>query len=89
MSLATIGVGVMLLLLGAVGATVTQRRLEASRRGRWVPLALIPHGILVGGGAALLRGWNVTTAMAFGAVVVPLVAVIGRLWEVRRTRARG
>jgi hypothetical protein len=76
--------GVALLVLGAVGATVTQRELEATRRGRWVPLALVPFGVLVGAGAALARGWSLLSAMAVGAVTIPLVAVVARLIEVRR-----
>jgi hypothetical protein len=76
--------GVALLVLGAVGATVTQRGLEVTRRGRWVPLALVPFGVLVGAGAALARGWSLVSAMAVGAVTIPLVAVVARLIEVRR-----
>lgn len=77
-------IGVVLLVLGAVGATVTQRELEATRRGRWVPLALVPFGVLVGAGGALARGWSLVGAMAVGAVTIPLVAVVVRLIEVRR-----
>ncbi len=80
--------GVALLALGAVGATVTQRRLEADRRARWVPVALVPYGVLVGAGAALIRGWALPAAMAVGAVLVPLVGVAGRLVELRRRRRR-
>lgn len=80
--------GIGLVLLGAVGATVTQRRLEVSGRGRWAPLAVVPHGVLVGAGAALARGWSLGAAMAIGAGVMPVVAVVGRLFEVRR-RGRG
>lgn len=81
-------VGGALLLLGAVGATVTQRRLEADGRARTAPLWLVPFGVLVGAGAAMVRGWDLWAAIVVGAVVVPLVGVIGRLWEVRRARRR-
>ncbi len=80
--------GVGLVLLGAVGATIAQRRLEAAGRGRWAPLAVVPHGVLVGAGAALARGWSLVAAMAIGALVMPVVAVVGRLVEVRRRGRR-
>lgn len=79
-------VGVVLVVVGAVGATVTQRRLEEEGRGRRVPLMLVPFGVLIGAGAAIARGWELPGAMAAGAVLVPLVAVVGRWWEVRRRR---
>jgi hypothetical protein len=78
--------GVVLLALGAVGATFTQRELEQTGRGRWVVPALVPFGVLVGAGAALVRGWALGPAMATGAVVLPVVAVVARLVEVRRRR---
>lgn len=80
--------GVFLLALGAIGATLTQRRLEADRRATWVPVALVPYGVLLGAGAALIRGWDLPTAMIVGAVLVPLVGVLGRLVELRRRRRR-
>lgn len=82
-------VGGALLLLGAVGATVTQRRLEADGRARTAPLWLVPFGVLVGAGAAMVRGWDLWTAIIVGAVVVPLVGIVGRLWDVRRARRGG
>lgn len=81
-------VGGTMLLLGAAGATVTQRRLEADGRARTAPLWLVPFGVLVGAGAAMVRGWDLWAAIVVGAVVVPLVGVVGRLWEVRRARRR-
>lgn len=80
--------GVALLVLGAVGATVTQRGLEDRGRAILAPLTLVPFGILMGAGAAMIRGWDLWTSILVGAVVVPLVGVIGRLWEVRRHRRR-
>lgn len=85
----TIAVGVALLALGAVGATVTQRRLDAEGRSTVAPLWLIPFGVLIGAGAALVRGWNLTASIVVGAVLVPVVGVVGRWVEVRRRRRRG
>lgn len=79
-------VGVLLLAIGAVGATTTQRRFEASGRATLAPVALVPFGVLVGAGAALVRGYDLVAAMLVGAIVVPLVGVVGRLVEVRRHR---
>jgi hypothetical protein len=81
-------VGVALVALGAVGATVTQRRFEEEGRTvRALPL-LVPFGVLVGAGAAIARGWDLVASMVVGAVLVPLVGAAGRLLEVRRGRAR-
>lgn len=82
-------VGGALLVLGAVGATLTQRRLEAEGRAALAPLWLIPFGILVGAGAAMVRGWDLWASIIVGALLVPVVGVAGRLWEVRRARRRG
>lgn len=82
-------VGGALLILGAVGATLTQRRLEAEGRAAVAPLWLIPFGILVGAGAAMVRGWDLWASIIVGALLVPVVGVAGRLWEVRRARRRG
>jgi hypothetical protein len=81
-------VGVALVALGAVGATVTQRRFEeGGRTVRALPL-LVPFGVLVGAGAAIARGWDLVASMVVGAVMVPLVGAAGRFLEVRRGRAR-
>jgi hypothetical protein len=80
--------GIALVLLGAVGATVTQRRFEQEGRTvRALPL-LVPFGVLIGAGAAIARGWDLVSAMVVGAVLVPLVGAAGRLLEVRRGRSR-
>jgi len=84
----SIVIGAVLLLLGAVGATVSQRGLEERGRASLAPLGLVPFGILMGAGAALIRGWDLWTSILVGAVVVPLVGVVGRLIEVRRRRRR-
>lgn len=78
--------GVLLVALGAAGATVTQRRLDESDRSRWALLALVPFGVLIGAGAALVRGWDLTAALVVGAVLVPIVGAVGRWLEVRRAR---
>jgi hypothetical protein len=84
----TIVIGVALVALGAVGATTVQRRAEAEgRTARALPL-LVPFGVLVGAGAALVRGWDLVASMAVGAVLVPVVGAAGRLLEVRRGRGR-
>jgi uncharacterized membrane protein YhaH (DUF805 family) len=78
--------GVLLVAIGAVGATVTQRRLDETGRSRWALLALVPFGVLIGAGAALVRGWDLTAALVVGAVLVPVVGAAGRWFEVRRAR---
>jgi uncharacterized membrane protein YoaK (UPF0700 family) len=81
-------VGVLLVVLGATGATVTQRRFEQEGRTlRALPL-LVPFGVLVGAGAAIARGWDLVASMVVGALLVPIVGALGRLLEVRRGRGR-
>jgi hypothetical protein len=81
--------GAVLLLLGAVGATVSQRGLEHRGRATLAPLGLVPFGILMGSGAAMIRGWDLWISMGVGAIVVPVVGAVGRMLEVRRRRRRG
>lgn len=88
MEVVTVVVGAALLALGAVGATVTQRRLEGDGQARRIPLALVPFGVLVGAGAAVIRGWDLVVSLVAGAVVLPLVGTVARLLEVRRRRRR-
>jgi hypothetical protein len=80
--------GIGLVVLAAVGATSTQRSLEAGGRASLAPLYLVPFGILLGAGAALARGYDLVAAMIVGAVLVPVVGIVGRLIEVRRHRRR-
>lgn len=82
----TIAIGAVLLVLGAVGATLTQRRLDAEGRSTTAPLWLIPFGVLIGAGAAMIRGWDLVAAIVVGAVLVPVVGALGRWVEVRRHR---
>jgi hypothetical protein len=79
-------IGVALLAVGAVGATVVQRRLEQEGRATVAPLFLVPFGVLIGAGAALIRGWDLLPSLLVGAVLVPLVGVAGRYVELRRRR---
>jgi hypothetical protein len=81
--------GAALLVLGAVGATVTQRRFEQEGRATVAPLFLVPFGVLIGAGAALIRGWDLLASLLVGAVLVPLVGAGGRYLEVRRRRRAG
>lgn len=81
-------VGAVLLVIGAVGATVTTQQLERSGRGRIAPLAVAPMGVLIGAGAALIRGWDLLGSMLVGAVLVPVVGAAVQLLELRRRRRR-
>lgn len=81
-------VGLGLLVLGAVGATAVGRSFDATDRPARVPLQLVPFGILIGGGASLVRDWDLLAGIAVGAVLVPTVAIVARLIEVRRRRWR-
>jgi hypothetical protein len=83
-----VALGLGLVALGALGATVSARRVERSGRWTLLPLQLVPFGVLVGAGAAMVRGWDLWVAIAAGAVVIPLVGVGGRWLEVRRQRRR-
>lgn len=71
-------------MLGAAGATVFARHAERTGHVATLPLRLVPFGILVGAGAALVRGWDLGVSMLAGAVLVPLVGVVGRCIEIRR-----
>lgn len=80
-------VGVALLLLGATGAGVVHRR-QHGRPGAASLLALAPFGVLIGAGAALVRGWDLGLSAVAGAMAVIVVALAGDVLEARR-RARG
>jgi uncharacterized membrane protein YhaH (DUF805 family) len=84
---AAVLLGVVLVAFGAIGASVTQRRLDDEGRSSRAPLYLAPFGVLIGAGAAVARGWDPLAAILAGAVLVPLVGVVGRLIEVRRSRS--
>lgn len=80
-------VGVALVLLGATAATVTARDLDERGRGRLIPIALAPFGVLIGAGAATVRGGDPLLAAIVGAVVLPLLALVSQV-VARRRRAR-
>ena len=84
-----VAIGLALLVLGAVGATVVSRGFDGGSGPAWrVLLQLIPFGILIGAGAALVRGWDLAAGAFVGAILVPVVAALGRIIEVRWHRAR-
>jgi hypothetical protein len=79
-------IGVALLLLGALGATVVHRRQQGRPGVPSIP-AHAPVGGLIGAGAALVRGWDLGLSAVAGALVVLVVALGGDVWAAR-TRAR-
>jgi hypothetical protein len=81
-----LGVGVALLLLGATGAGLVHRR-QQGRPGPVSVLALAPFGVLIGAGAALVRGWDLGLSAVAGALAVVIVALGGDVLAARR-RAR-
>jgi hypothetical protein len=81
-----IAVGVVLVVLGAVAATVTSRELDERGHGRAVAPALMPFGVLIGAGAALVRGWEPIPSAVAGLVLLPAVALASRVWLARRSR---
>jgi hypothetical protein len=82
----TLATGAALLLLGATGAGALHRR-QHGRPGPVSVLMLAPFGILIGAGAALVRGWDIGLAAIAGALAVMLVALVGDVFAARR-RAR-
>ncbi len=78
--------GAVLLLLGATGAGMVHRR-QQGRPGPVSVIALAPFGILIGAGAALVRGWDLGLSAVSGALAVMLVALLGDVLAARR-RAR-
>jgi hypothetical protein len=77
--------GVLLVVLGALGASLTQGR--GGRPTLRRVLGLVPFGVLIGAGSALVRGWDIGVSLAAGALLVPLVGVMGDVLSARR-RAR-
>ncbi|MEY3019841.1 MAG: hypothetical protein RLZZ272_825 [Actinomycetota bacterium] len=72
--------GLLLVVLGAWGAT----RSQPGGAGALRSLApLVPFGVLIGAGAAMVRGGGLVAGIVGGAVLVPLVGALGR---VRRRR---
>ena len=79
-------VGAALLLLGAAGAGVVHRR-QHGRPGPVSVLTLAPFGVLIGAGAALVRGWDLGLSAVAGAMAVIIVGLAGDVLDARR-RAR-
>lgn len=79
----TVLFGVALLLLGASGAGLVHRR-QHGRPGPVSVLALAPFGVLIGAGAALVRGWDLGLAAVAGAIAVAVVALVGDVLAARR-----
>jgi len=86
--LLTVVAGVLLLLLGAAGATARQRR-TSGRPGPGSLAGMVPFGVLVGAGAALVRGWDLGVAIVAGAVMVPLVGLLSDVLAARRRSRPG
>lgn len=76
----TVVLGLLLVVLGAWGATRSQPEGAGALRSI-VPL--VPFGVLIGAGAGMVRGGGIVIGLVAGAVAVPLVGAIGR---VRRRR---
>lgn len=79
-------IGGTLLLLGASGAGMLHRRQEGRPRPVSL-LALAPFGVLIGSGAALIRGWDLGLSALAGALCVMVVALGGDVLAARK-RAR-
>jgi hypothetical protein len=77
-------VGVALLVLGASGASMLHRR-QHGRPAVTSLLAIAPFGVLIGAGAALVRGWDLGLSAVAGALVVLVVTLGG---DVRSARQR-
>ena len=83
-----VAVGLLLVVLGAVGAAMATRSIDD--RGRpWVgALAIAPMGLLVGAGAALVRDWDLVPTAAIGLVALPAVHLASRVRWQRRGEER-
>ena len=68
-------VGVVLLVLGAAGASAIARTLADRVRGPLLAVAVAPAGVLVGTGAALARGWDLVPSAVVGVVLVALLGL--------------
>lgn len=68
-------IGLVLVALGAVAATVITRTLPGSGPRARLALAVAPTGVLIGAGAALARGWSLVPSAVIGMVLVTVVAV--------------
>lgn len=74
----------MLVVLGATGATLASRPSRRGGPGWTLVLRLVPFGVLVGAGAAMVRGWDLGVSLVAGALLVPAVGAVGHWLDVRR-----
>lgn len=81
-------VGVLLLVVGAAGASAIARSLADRMHGLRLAAAVAPAGVLIGTGAALVRGWDLLPSAAVGAVLVAVLAFTTGL-RVERGARRG
>lgn len=79
-------VGVVLVVLGAAGASAIARTLAHRVHGVRLALAVAPAGVLIGTGAALARGWDPIASAVVGAVLVGVLAFTTGLRVDRRPR---
>ena len=84
--LGTTAIGLVLVLLGAAGATSLGRGIGRPTAVRLLRLA--PFGVLVGAGSALVRGWDLGVTATLGAALVPFVALAGDVLAARRRTRR-
>lgn len=83
-----IAIGIALLLLGVLGANAVQRFGQERGIGWWNPILTAPMGLLIGAGAALIRGWDLVPTMLAGLIVLPAATIVARLIQTRRERRR-
>lgn len=84
-----VAIGVVLVVLGAAGASAIARTLVDRAHGLRLALAVAPAGVLIGTGAALARGWDLVPSAVVGAVLVGLLAfTTGLRVESRHRRSR-
>lgn len=81
-----IAIGVVLILLGVLGANAAHRYGQDRGLGWWTPVLVAPTGLLIGAGAAIIRGWDLVPTMISGLVVLPVATVLSRLVQHRRER---
>ena len=82
----SVALGVVLVAIGAFGASrMPDAGPTVALRVRAL-VGLVPFGMLIGAGAALVRGDALVPAIVAGAIVVPAVGLGTRLARARRAR---
>jgi len=79
-----VALGVLLVAIGAFGASRMPEAGPGGPRRLRVLAGLIPFGLLIGAGAALVRGDALVPAMVAGALVVPFVGLVAQRVRARR-----